>query len=53
MEYQDYEDFIDHRMRMSHVYQPVMLMTLLKHCFKRDAISIPPRKIRGGHERVA
>jgi diadenosine tetraphosphate (Ap4A) HIT family hydrolase/5-methylcytosine-specific restriction endonuclease McrA len=31
MNYQDYEDFIQNRMRMSHVYQPVMLMTLLEH----------------------
>jgi hypothetical protein len=30
MNYRDYEDFIQHRMRMSHVYQPVMLMTLLQ-----------------------
>jgi ATP adenylyltransferase len=30
MNYRDCEDFILNRMRMSHVYQPVMLMTLLK-----------------------
>ena len=30
MSYQDCEDFIQNRMRMSHVYQPVMLMTLLE-----------------------
>src|SRR5215469_594941 len=29
MNYRECEDFIQHRMRMSHVYQPVMLMTLL------------------------
>ncbi|MBK7394426.1 MAG: hypothetical protein IPI64_14215 [Chloracidobacterium sp.] len=28
--YQEFADFIKHRMRMSHVYQPVMLMTLLR-----------------------
>lgn len=28
--YQNLIDFITHRMRMSHVYQPVMLMTLLR-----------------------
>jgi diadenosine tetraphosphate (Ap4A) HIT family hydrolase/5-methylcytosine-specific restriction endonuclease McrA len=31
MKCQDYEDFVTHRMRMSHVYQPVMLMTLLEN----------------------
>ena len=30
MKYQEYEEFINHRMRMSHVYQPVMLMTMLE-----------------------
>ena len=30
MNYRDLEDFIQNRMRMSHVYQPVMLMTLLE-----------------------
>jgi ATP adenylyltransferase len=30
MNYRDFEDFIENRMRMSHVYQPVMLMTLLR-----------------------
>ena len=30
MNYGDYESFIRKRMRMSHVYQPVMLMTLLR-----------------------
>ena len=30
MNYRDCGDFIQNRMRMSHVYQPVMLMTLLK-----------------------
>lgn len=30
MNYQDCEDFIQNRMRMSHIYQPVMLMTLLR-----------------------
>jgi diadenosine tetraphosphate (Ap4A) HIT family hydrolase/5-methylcytosine-specific restriction endonuclease McrA len=30
MNYRECEDFIQNRMRMSHVYQPVMLMTLLK-----------------------
>ena len=30
MNYRDCEDFIQNRMRMSHVYQPVMLMTLLR-----------------------
>jgi ATP adenylyltransferase len=30
MNYRTFEDFIQNRMRMSHVYQPVMLMTLLQ-----------------------
>ena len=29
MNYRDCEDFIQKQMRMSHVYQPVMLMTML------------------------
>jgi hypothetical protein len=40
MKYQEYEDFINHRMRMSHVYQPVMLMTLLKKGGKASAREI-------------
>jgi ATP adenylyltransferase len=31
MTYERLADFIQNRMRMSHVYQPVMLMALLKH----------------------
>lgn len=31
MKYSDLYDFINNRMRMSHIYQPVMLMTLLKN----------------------
>ena len=30
MHFSDLKDFILNRMRMSHIYQPVMLMTLLK-----------------------
>lgn len=30
MKYQDYENFVNHHMRMSQVYQPVMPMTLLE-----------------------
>jgi ATP adenylyltransferase len=30
MNYRAFEDFIQNRMRMSHVYQPVMLLTLLR-----------------------
>ena len=40
MKYQEYEDFINHRMRMSHVYQPVMLMTLLEKDGKASARDI-------------
>lgn len=31
MTYEMLIDFIEHRMRMSHIYQPVMLLTLLQH----------------------
>ncbi len=31
MNYDDLADFIENRMSMSHIYQPVMLMTLLKN----------------------
>ena len=30
MTFSDLEDFIKHRMRMSHIYQPVMLKVLLE-----------------------
>ena len=30
MTFSDLKDFLVNRMRMSHIYQPVMLMTLLK-----------------------
>ena len=30
MKYTELQDFVQNRMRMSHVYQPVMLMTLIK-----------------------
>ena len=36
----DYEDFIQKRMRMSHVYQPVMLMTLLESGGKASTTKI-------------
>lgn len=31
MNYEDLSDFVKNRMRMSHIYQPVMLMTLLRN----------------------
>jgi len=31
MSYADLADFIENRMRMSHIYQPVMLIALLQH----------------------
>jgi ATP adenylyltransferase len=30
MNFEDYEDFIQRRMRMAHIYQPVMLIALLE-----------------------
>jgi hypothetical protein len=35
MTFDDLEDFINHRMRMSHIYQPVMLKVLLEGGGKR------------------
>lgn len=40
MNYRDFEDFILNRMRMSHVYQPVMLMTLLNGGGKASTTAI-------------
>lgn len=46
MTYDQLVDFVERRMRMSHIYQPVMLLTLLKHdgqCSETDiakAISV-------------
>ena len=31
MNFSNLKDFLTNRMRMSHIYQPVMLMTLLKN----------------------
>jgi ATP adenylyltransferase len=31
MKYRDLKDFVQKRMRMSHIYQPVMIMALLRH----------------------
>ena len=39
MTYEELLDFIQNRMRLSHIYQPVMLMTLLRSagtCHERD-----------------
>jgi ATP adenylyltransferase len=39
MEYQELAEFIDKKMRMSHIYQPVMLQTLLENdgaCHQED-----------------
>ena len=40
MKYQNYEDFVNYRIRMSHAYQPVMLMTLLQNDGKASTIEI-------------
>ena len=40
MNYRDCEDFIQNRMRMSHVYQPVLLMTLLEGGGKASTTAI-------------
>jgi ATP adenylyltransferase len=31
MTYEQLTEFVERRMRMSHIYQPVMLLTLLQH----------------------
>ena len=39
MNYEQLAEFIDKKMRMSHIYQPVMLMTLIAHggrCDERE-----------------
>jgi hypothetical protein len=40
MTYEHLADFVENRMRMSHVYQPVMLMTLLRGGGKRSTTQI-------------
>src|SRR5215472_14592526 len=40
MNHRDCEDFIQNRMRMSHVYQPVMLMTLIEGGGKASTTAI-------------
>jgi ATP adenylyltransferase len=40
MKYQDFVDFIQNQMRMSHIYQPVMLMTLLEGGGKASTTAI-------------
>jgi hypothetical protein len=42
--YQRLRDTIDKRMRMSHVYQPLMLMELLGHGFARQQPAQPQRR---------
>ena len=37
-------DYIAKRMRMSHIYQPLMLMELLGHGFARQQPARPPRR---------
>jgi hypothetical protein len=42
--YQRLRHYIAKRMRMSHIYQPLMLMELLGHGFARQQPAQPPRK---------
>jgi len=46
--YQRQRDTIAERMRMSHVYQPLMLMELLGHGFARQQPARPQRRQRPG-----
>jgi ATP adenylyltransferase len=40
MTYEQLADFVQNHMRMSHIYQPVMLMTLLRAGGKRSTMEI-------------
>ena len=42
--YERLRHYIAKRMRMSHVYQPLMLMELLGHGFARQQPARPPRR---------
>jgi hypothetical protein len=42
--YERLRDTIARRMRMSHIYQPLMLMELLGHGFARQQPARPPRR---------
>ena len=42
--YERLRDFIAKRMRMSHVYQPLMLMELLGHGLASQQPARPPRR---------
>ena len=42
--YERLRDYIARRMRMSHVYQPLMLMELLGHGLARQQPAPPPRR---------
>jgi hypothetical protein len=42
--YERLRDTIAKRMRMSHVYQPLMLLELLGHGFARQQPAPPPRR---------
>jgi hypothetical protein len=42
--YQRLRHYIAERMRMSHIYQPLMLMELLGHGFARQQPAQPPHR---------
>jgi len=46
--YERLRDTIARRMRMSHVYQPLMLMELLGHGLARQQPARPPRRTLPG-----
>jgi hypothetical protein len=52
MNYEELADFIETRMRMSHIYQPVMILALLEHqgrCDEREiAKSLLAQRLPGG-----
>ena len=46
--YERLRDYIARRMRMSHIYQPLMLMELLGHGFARQQPAQPPPRTLPG-----
>jgi len=52
MTYKALVEFLQHRMRMSHIYQPVMLMTLLKNrgrCHETEVAKAITTTLLTGH----
>ena len=52
MKYLELYDFIKNRMRMSHIYQPVMIITLLKNKGKCSAEKIARTLLSFDHSQI-